>query len=263
MSDETRVEAPPAGSEEITLPSGGRFYAGAIPEGKVWVRPWSTDEEKLLLTTRRNREEVVDRVLNACLLTHTLPLDQYLVGDKAFMLLALRCITLWPEYQFPLQCRQCGKTSTHRADLKRDLEVRELTDEDAETFKVKLPVCGRELELRHLRGTDEIAVRRFMRQRGSINANEADNGDPSYLYSLSLTIASIDGEKVDGVKAQRFLERPPLHGRDSRVLQQTIDANHCGVDLALQAVCPTCGFEWRAEVPLTDEFFCPRSHPGG
>ena len=263
MSDDVRIETPPVGSEEISLPSKGKFYGGAVPDGKVMIRPWGTDEEKLLLTARKNREDVVDRVLNACLLTRTQPLDQYLVGDKAFMLLALRCITLWPEYDFPMQCQKCGKTSKHKVDLKRDLKVKELTDDDAEQFKVKLPVCGKELTLRRLKGTDETAIRKFSKQRQSINASDVDNGDPSYLYTLALTIVAIDGDAVDHGKAQKFLERPPLHGRDSLLLQQAIDANDCGVDLSMSVACPACGFETVAEVPLTDEFFRPRSHPGG
>ena len=264
MLDETMVGSPPMGSEEVVLPSGGKFYGDAVPDGKVMIRPWTTEEEKLLLTARRNREDVVDRVLDACLLTRTLPLKDYLVGDKACMLLALRCITLFPEYEFPAQCSQCGKTAKHVVDLKRDLVTKRLIEEDKETFKIKLPMCGKEVELRRLRGSDEITIRREIKKRSSIDTSDGpDRGDPTYLHSLALAIVSIDGVVAEGDTARRLLEKPPLNGRDSLFLQKAINDNECGVDLAFTITCPQCNFEWSVEVPMTDEFFRPRTYPGG
>lgn len=264
MSVEEALRSAPT-EATVTLPSRGRVYGDLLLGGEVRIRPWTTAEEKLILATPAaapGRAEAVERLLDRCLLSREVPVADMLSGDRTYLLLQIRALTLWPEYTIQTRCSMCRHSWPLQVDLTRDLRVMALTEEDRETFDVELPVCGKRVTLRRLLGSDERAMEVYARQQGRrSSAPDALASDPTYNYATALCITAIDGEPADVRAAMALLETPPLHGRDSLLLRRALEDNDCGVQLQVDATCPSCGAEREVMVPLDMEFFRPRSVP--
>lgn len=126
-------------SREVTVPSKGKFYGDALPDGKVVIKPISVMEEKYLVSAR-NRLATADKILERCITSKCIPLSQMLMTDKFYLLLNLRAITYGTAYSFSLVCKSCEAEFKHSIELPDGLVVRSATDASTEPFEVKLPV---------------------------------------------------------------------------------------------------------------------------
>ena|GEM_PF-1481881 len=243
-------------SQKIQLPSRGVLYEGKLPDGWVNIRPFSTDEMELLVSPRGDRFELLNEVIDACLLSREVPLQDMLSGDRMFLLLQIRQLTVGSDYAVQLPCRGCQGTVMINLSLEKDLSIRALEETDQEPFECLLPVCGKKLGLRLLRVKDEAAILRYAARPSAVSNRK----DPSYKYRLACCIATIDGSAVDVMTALRLIETP-LHGRDSLVLERTYEKHDCGPDMILTTVCPRCSASMKDLIPLTDEFFRPQLGP--
>ena len=241
--------------QRVQVPSRGLLYGDKMPDGWVSLSPMTTRHEKRLLTVGRKRERVLDDILRDCLVDLAVPYEELLVGDKYFLLFALRNITYGPEYGFEIKCPECGAISRKEVEIPQGLKVKELTEDDLEPFYVDLPLSKKRVGLRHFRVKDEQAVNRFthrelIRQGGG----QSDVSGEVYIFRLALRIVSIDGEEVQGLPLA-FVEG--LYGRDSLAIRQAVDAHECGLDLTLDLDCPRCGAMIRDTLPVSAEFFRP------
>ena len=90
----------------VELPSRGFFYQERIPDGMISMRPMRTSDEKLLAATSGDRTKILDKLIRGCLVSpaeEQMPYDEYLLGDKFFMMLYLRGITYGFNYDFKLK----------------------------------------------------------------------------------------------------------------------------------------------------------------
>jgi len=236
--------------EEVQLPSRGKFYDPVIPEGKLLLRPITTDEEKLFLASG-SRMAVADRVLSACLLTANVAISDLLMTDKYYLLLNLRALSYGPEYAFAIPCRGCGAKFNHTVVLPTGLNLKIATETDVEPFDVELPVCKQTVSLRFLRGFDEEAVDDYVKQ---LSSGAAEQGDPGYAFRLSRHIVKIDGKEVDQLAKLAFVETP-LIGRDSLAIRRAIAERETGADLTVEATCPSCRATLSTLLPFSNEFF--------
>ena len=243
------------GSERIQLPSRGFRYAGRLPDGYVMVAPMTTREEAMLVSMQGDRLDLLNQVLDACLLTREVPLVEFLSGDRLFLLLSVRQITYGGSYHVQFQCPACRGSVSFSLDIPKDLSVRMLTEEDREPFEAKLPVSGHTLGLRLLCVSDEMAI---LRQASRLAPARA-GPNPTYLYTIARHIVTIDGQEIDSTKALRLVEG--LVGKDSLVIRQTVEAHDCGPDFMIETVCGRCGAAVREVMPLTVEFFRPKPEP--
>ena len=241
--------------QRVQVPSRGLLYSDKMPDGWVSLSPMTTRHEKRLLTVGRKRERVLDDILKDCLVDLPIPYEELLVGDKYFLLFALRSITYGSEYGFEIRCPECGAVSRKEIEIPQGLRVRELTEDDVEPFFVELPLSKKKVGLRHFRVRDEQAVNRFthrelIRQRGG----QEDISGEVYIFRLALRIVSIDGEEVQGPPLA-FVEE--LFGRDSLAIRRAVDEHECGLDLTLDLDCPRCGAAIKDTLPVSAEFFRP------
>lgn len=241
-------EALVPGAVAVELPSLGKFYDGRLPDGKITIRPIKVREEKLLAGAG-NRMALVDKVLEQCMLTKTLPVRELLLTDKFWLMLNLRSISYGSEYMFSLKCG-CGLEFRHSLSLPTGLQVKRATAGDVEPFDVTLPSCKKVVSLRFLRGTDEEEVERFIKQ---LPRNAGDEGDSAYVYRLSRFIVKIDGKEMDSLEKQRFCE--DLIGQDSLAIRRAIGEHETGPILTISARCPSCATDVVTSLPLTNEFF--------
>ncbi len=243
---------------ELTLPSEGRLYGDAIPGGVIKYSPMTAKEEKLLAGAKGNAGGVLDAVLASCLPGLPIPVGQLLMNDRFFILIMLRAMSYGEKYQFSITCSECNTRFKHEVILPGDFPIRTLDEGQNEPFEVSLPINGKTVLFRLLRGDDEKAIQRFADQQ---YAKGKPEGDPSYTYRLARHVVNIDGEEYDlnrdMVKAVRFIES--LIGKDSLALRNAIDDVDCGIDVSLEIQCPRCDFFIETSMPMTSEFFRPRS----
>jgi len=251
-TEERKPEETRPGSERIQLPSRGFRYEGRLPDGYVMVAPMTTREEALLVSMGGDRLDLLNRVLDACLLTRAVPLTEFLSGDRLFLLLSVRQITYGSSYHVQFPCPTCRGSISLSLDIPKDLSVRVLTEEDDEPFEVKLPVSGHTLGLRLLRVSDEAAILRY----ASRKAPALGGPNLGYLYTMARYIVTIDGQEVDSIKALRLVEG--LVGKDSLAIRQTIETHDCGPDFTIETACNQCMAQVREVLPLTVEFFRPK-----
>jgi len=240
--------------EEVELPSLGKFYGDKLLGGKVVIRPITVQEEKLMVSAR-DRVGVIDKVLDRCLVTRALSVDDYLMTDKFFLVLNLRTLSYGPDYTFLMTCISCKNEFKHHVRLPEGLRKKVASDDDVEPFEVHLPVSNKTLTCRFLRGHDEKAVDQYVKSTDVVS-----EGDPAYAYRLSCGIVTIDGQDPGLMQKLAFCEN--MLGKDSLALRTEFEKRQTGIDLRTTAICPACQYENTTLIEFTTEFFRPGVQEG-
>lgn len=237
---------------EMTLPSLGLLYEGALPDGVVRYHPMTAKEERLLAG---GKGSIIDAVLESCLdLPSGFKSANLLINDRFFALMILRSTSYGEDYRFSVACPSCKAKFTHEVQLPGDFEVKILDDNTKEPFDVQLPISKKIVGFRLLRGDDELAIQRYADrafQKGKVE------GDPAYIYRVSRHVVEVDGEPIEGVKSMAFIES--LIGRDSAALRNAIEAADFGMNIELTITCVRCDEDFELAMPMTTEFFRPRT----
>lgn len=239
---------------KVTLPSKGVFYGDQLPGGEVVVQPMTIKEEKLLANPATDRSELINTLVESCV---ELPfgIDELLVGDKLFLLFMIRAVSYGSKYGFELKCPSCGTKNVHEIKVPEEMGLRVLGPEDTEPFFTELPVCGRKVGLRLLRVKDERYVERQMKRQ----KNQPVFYD-EYCTRLALHVVTVDDNELSTMDCLEFVSN--LYSQDSLAISSSIEEMDCGPDLLLNVQCPRCGDETEEAMPLTVEFFRPRTARG-
>ena len=235
------------------VPSQGHLYGGAFPGGEVVISPMTTAEEKILQQAGKDRLEIVDTLIQRCLVSCPVKYEDLLLPDMFYLLLAVRNVTYGPNYIMRLTCARCDTEHVKTLQVPTDLELRCLDESDeGEPWEVLLPDCQKRVHFRHLRVKDETDIRKWSRQSYS---RSQQIGDPAYQYRIAKHITAINGAEVNGVQKLEFVE--DMIGGDSLVLRRAIQKKEFGVRLLLDSSCPRCGHEEKTQLPFDREFFHP------
>src|SRR5690242_11589513 len=143
----------------VTLPGGLVLDDRCLVEAEL--RPLSGREEDWLASHRgQPSARIVTRVLEACLLrlggteVTTDLVRRLLVGDREFLMLQLRALTLGPTVQGVLPCPACAARMDVAFDI-TDVPV-ERRPQTAATYTIRLGSRG--VRVRLLNGADQEAV---------------------------------------------------------------------------------------------------------
>lgn len=236
------------------VPSQGHLYPeGKFPGGSVVMAPMSVGEEKILQQAGKDKMELVDTLIQRCLLKCPVPYEDLLIPDMFYLLLVIRNITYGADYQFRVECDGCGTEYMKRVTLPSGLEMKCLDETDeGEPWEVVLPDREDRVGFRMLRVKDEAEIRRYARKA---YGQSHQVGDPSYVYRLSKHIVTINGQPADPLKRLNYVET--MYGRDSLTLRNAIESKDFGVKLMLNLDCPHCGKSDRTKMPFDKEFFRP------
>jgi len=238
------------------LPSRGFFYGDKLPDGRVEMSPMRTSDEKLLAGGVSDRAKLIDTLLKRCIITE-FPYNEYMIGDKYYMLMFLRSITYGEFYEFKMTCSKCSGKFTHGMNVPDDFEIRVSTEDDTEEFDVKLPVSNKTVTLRLLRVNDENELAKHVRREGMRSGVKAE-GDPAYTQRIARSIVAIDGQQRKPMEVLSFVE--DLYGQDSLKIRNELEERDPGVDMLLNVDCPHCGNTIEEMLPFTTEFFRPKSN---
>ena len=249
---------------EARLPSRGKLNPELGGAEEVTIRSMKTPEEKVMYSDRRPMEKIL-HIVRACLETDGLKVEDLAVPDALQLFFEIRGISL-PQhrnYDMPARCSECSQQFRHTVMIPEGFQVKYAADDMSEPFSVKLPDCGKTLELRHFRIKDATAVEkkvnRAMRQIGT----GVDPEEVAFPMRVAKQIVSVDGEKPKGGEYQLIAFVESLEYQDSLALSHTLDDNDFGPSLILELECPRCKWVDDHRMRLKADFFRPKSRKRG
>jgi hypothetical protein len=276
MSDEQAAGAaqPPRASQAelgfipAKLPSRGALYEGKIPDGEIHVRKLSFDEEDMLLSQGAQGLERMEIILKNCTkLPNDFKHPDLLLTDRMATMLAIRTVAFGPRYSFDYKCRFCPTMQQASVNILEDLNENtpetialKMLDKGVEDWtleepiEVQLPDAGRVVDLRFLRGYDEM---RIVKRAKRLLLQSVDSGDPSSRFRFALQIVRVDGVELDLGKKELFLRT--LNATDKARMRIAIEEIEPGIDLTVYPECRACGAVNKMPMPFTAEFFRPSS----
>ena len=242
----------------VKLPSLGLFYdQDTVKDGYIELCPLSAREEKLIAGIRGNNvDDIIDTVLERCMKTK-INSDELLITDRFYLLLMLRANSYGENYNVELTCGECGTEGKYTVKIPSDFDITEANPDAAYPFTVGLPDSGLTITYRLLTGKDQKEIKTAVDK--DQKKGLAGQGDPAFIYTLAKHITAVNGKKLNLLVALQLVER--LSAKDSRYLQETVDANTPGIIPTIRKKCNTCGKEIETGLPISAEFFRPRLRP--
>jgi len=165
-----------------------------------------------------------------------------LVGDRVFLMLAIRRVTLGDDFPFEKECPngECKKKSLYTVSL-ADLEIRKMADPKKRVYEGILPASGKPVRWHCMSGKEEEVL-------AKVGATEA----LSTAIQVRLDMLGGGPPILPAIKA--------LSMKDREWLREQFEAAEGGVDTKLELTCPECGenFEDQLDVGQTGFFFPSR-----
>ena len=243
----------------VELPSGGMLYAEGHPLHNVdaiEIRHMTTKEEDILTNQSYIKNgTAVDRLLQSVIVVPKVKVSDILVGDKNALTVACRIHGYGPEYVTKFSCPSCGEQNEHTFDL-TEIEhidfaanLQEFSaeiDYTQQRVSLTIPRTKTVLELKILKDTTDSSRKGKKKQKESFVITKQyekmihsvnGNSDPNYVKSYINSMTALD----------------------SRYLRSAYGKIIPGVDFTCDYECSECDHESQVEVPLTADFFWPKS----
>lgn len=221
------------------------------PDGEliteVSVKEITGVEEEILNAKNLSGGKKMTQVLGNCIVQLGQMVDKPIllrvareltIGDRSFLMLAIRRVTLGDQFPFEDQCKACNVKSLFEVDLGQ-LETKKMPDPKKRVFDEKLPGSGATARFHVMTGKDEESM-------SKVDARDALSA------AILVRLDSINGQPVtmEIVKA--------LSMRDRNHLRDRFDDVEGGVETGLTLCCPACGEEFETELnPGNTGFFFP------
>jgi hypothetical protein len=160
------------------------------------------------------------------------------VGDRVFLMMAIRRVTLGDEFPFEAQCDECEKKSLFMVNL-AELETKKMPDPKKRVYTSTLP-SGKVAQWHVMTGKEEESISKWQ------------NLDQLSL-ALLMRVDTLDGAPtdMDVIKALNMKDRNFL--RD-----ECFSAVEGGIETELELTCPQCGCEFKTELDVSQTgFFFP------
>ena len=255
-----------APTEFVNLPSKGKYYPKEHPlhgEETLEIRMMTTKQEDILTSKSLLKKGVaIDRFLESLLVRSDVKSADLLVGDKNALLVAARISGYGADYVTQVTCPACAESTNFEFDLEDYANREGLNSEDKEgvrlgnldgnlTFFITLPKTGWEVGCRPLYGRDEQNIAKL-----SQNKKKAGMIETALSDQLSSLLVSVEGHTEKGTLKQAIENMP---AKDSRFLRDTYKDLIPNIDMEQTFVCSYCAYDTVMEVPLSAEFFWPKS----
>jgi hypothetical protein len=245
-------------TEVLDLPSQGWFYPPDNPlsTGTIEIRYMGAKEEDILTSTNLIKKgEAIDMVLKGIIVSQV-NYDDILIGDKNALMIATRILGYGKDYQVQISCPSCEQKQQRVVDLSL-LEHKKLNFSEfpkgANEFAFTLPVSKTQITFKFLNGKDERDIEAEIKALRKVN----EQYSAELSTRLKRIITSVDGNR-DVQSINTFVDTKLVAG-DSLALRRHLADIQPGIDMTFDFTCknPDCGYEERAAVPLTVEFFWP------
>lgn len=246
VQEQIKTPHPPIGN--FVLPAGVITDLGEILKD-ITVRELSGHEEDILAHPKMSPYKKINELLSGCLLKLGGVEDRKFIaesvknmlsGDRTFLLIAIRRVTLGDAYTFADKCPECEAESLYTIDLS---QLEPVNNEDTtKRFHEDILPSGKTVKWHYLNGRDEE------KQQGQ---NKDDLTSMGILVRLDL----LEGKapKIGDVKA--------LGQRDRQFLRNLFQEKEPGLDVNLEMQCSSCEHEFTRELELEPSFFYPSQTP--
>jgi len=221
------------------------MYSFELPSGpEIELREMTGAEEELLTNQRLVRNgDAVNQVLRNCIVrigekneVTTADVLDMLSGDRLFVLVRLRQISLGDEVELELVCPNTACRAKNRAMVSiNDLPVTPYGEEREFTFT--LPASGAKVRFGYLDGHKEKRL--------------AQMQEPSISAAMLIRILDIDGNPP----SKKALAEMSM--RDRSALRQEMLRVDAGVDTSIELDCDSCGARIRTRLEAEPGFLFP------
>lgn len=248
-------------TEIIDLPSKGLLYPEEHPlrTGKVEMKYMTAKEEDILTSSNLIQKGVViDMLLRSLIVGNgegsKINYDDLLLGDKNAVMIAARILGYGAEYPVEITCPKCNHKETVEIDL-ASLENKDVEITEGNSFEFELPLSKKVIGFRLLTHADEEKIQNeIKRMKKKTRSNVVSYDLTSRLKQL---ITSIDGED-SRMAINSFVENEFI-SRDSLAFRNHIETVSPDVNMTTYHECSECGAESTVTIPMTVDFFWPRS----
>lgn len=242
-------------SETYTLPSKGKIYSTHInPE--ITLRSMTTREEMRRLSPSELTYKPLCDMIEGCIVGDKPKIHVYdmCLGDYQFLLHKLRVVSYGSDYKMTVSCPNCGKVIKSSVDLNTET-VLDWDDSILGLLDIELPRAKKKIHLKYAtpRMMDEIQTRR----KEMLNKTEEIIIDPSISLTAQALIDTVDGEKLDAVRLERFVETMQAYDLKYLLAQASKINERVGLDTKVIAKCGHCGYNVVTTFRLEPEFYEP------
>lgn len=241
--------------ESFTLPSKGLIYNKPI-NPTFRMRSMTTEDEMRRLGHSEDAYRILASIIDDCILD---PIgisayDMHL-GDYQYLLHRLRVVTYGSDYKVQSICPFCGQIDDYSIDLD-SLEIEEYEEATFTKYlSMILPKSNKRVELKFQtpRMLDDIAAKK----REALKRNPNLKGDPTFLYTVTALIKTIDGKVVDPIKLDQIVRKFEM-ADTNKIIQYGMKLNQkIGLKGIVENICSGCGVDYKSPFRITGEFFGP------
>jgi hypothetical protein len=252
-------------TEIVSLPSEGFFYPDGHPlsSGKIEIKYMTAREEDIL--TSRNlitKGIVLDKLLEAVIVSNgegkPVNIDDMVLGDKNAVMISTRILGYGPEYKFEITDPDTGEKFKDSIDL-NSLETKKVNFDEYEKgvnkFSYQLPVSKKNIEFQLLTHKDEKEIDIELKKMKKFS--KASGISSEITTRLKRAITSLDGDTDKG-NIHQFVTSQFL-AQDARAFREHMGEITPDVDMRYTFTNPDDGSEKEVTVPMTVDFFWPKS----
>jgi hypothetical protein len=257
QTDQTQTTQYP--SEVVDLPSRGWFYSQESPisSGKIDIKYMTAKEEDILTSQNLIKKGLVlDKLLEALIVTPNIKLDDILVGDKNAIFIAARILAYGKDYKVKFKDPSTGDEVEDTIDLTH-LDNKEFDFDGHERgrnlFEFEFPHSKKKVHWSLLTHSDERAIDAELK---SLKKFSRDKNQTSEVTTrLKYVIKALDGDD-DRTKIKKYVDTELL-ARDSLAFRNYIKDNTPDIDLTFNFESEDTGYAERMQLPLGVDFFYP------
>ena len=238
-------------SEVIDLPSKGKVHPENSPlsSGKIELKYMTAKEEDILTSQNLIKKGVViDKLLDALILTDGVNTDDLILGDKNAVMIAARVLAYGPEYSAEFTNPETGELVQHIFNL-ADCPFKEISDDiSGNEFEIELPTSKLNVKFKLLTGKEEKKIEEEVNSKKKMGSQISSE----LTTRLKHSIISVNGEDNTG-KISNFVDN--MLARDSLFLRNKIA--DMSPDIEMKQEVDLGGKMVEINIPLTIEFFWP------
>lgn len=184
-----------------------------------------------------------DEVIKQCIpYAATSKIEDWLVGDKFFAILAIRIVTYGPKFSFRVKCPFCDEVNTFWIDL-TELDIKYLDNKPTENIEFIIPGINKKVTFHLLKGKHEKLMKEVAKKKS----------DSIITSLMALRVDKIEGEEMVDEDFFKTMDADNI-----LAFRDYIDECDCGVDTGLILSCPDCDAEFEEELQLDSDFFFPK-----
>jgi hypothetical protein len=239
--------------ETIDLPSKGIFYPENSPlrSGQIDIQLMTAKHEDILTSTNLIQKGIVlDRLMDALILTKGVKSADLLIGDLNAVMVAARILGYGKDYPVSVPCPRCNEKIEEVVDLTTLSMENEPVDNKVPDFTITLPISKTSVTLKLLTRADELAIEKETRALKKANI-DVESDTTSRLRAM---IASVDGD-TNPTTIWKFVDS--LLVRDARYIREQYRTRVPDVDFNITLVCNCTTDPVKVRLPLGANFFWP------